>query len=84
MNGYFLRGVDDEHLLVFRSDDPEEIFRVIRRLCECRDKDTRALAETLEKEWYEQYTRHNGQVKPDHKKSTNNSTRKRSRKTTDT
>jgi hypothetical protein len=51
MNGYFLNGLDGEQILVFRSHDHEEIFRIITRLCASRDKEIRALAEKLHIEW---------------------------------
>ena len=53
MNGYFLRGVNDDNILVFRSDDPEELLRIIQRLCASRDKQTKALAQQLELQWFE-------------------------------
>lgn len=52
VQGYFLRGVQDDHILVFRTDDPEEILRIIKRLGASRDKQMRALAEKLELDWY--------------------------------
>lgn len=52
MTGYFLRGVNNDNILVFRSDDPEELLSVIKRLCASRDKQIRALGETLELDWY--------------------------------
>jgi hypothetical protein len=48
---YFLRGVEDEHLLVFRGDDAEEILFIIKRLAACRDKQIKAMAQKLEEEW---------------------------------
>ncbi|AXQ63334.1 hypothetical protein SEA_COMRADE_64 [Streptomyces phage Comrade] len=51
MNGYFLRGITEDNILVFRSDDPEELLRIIKRLCASRDKQIRALAEQLEIDW---------------------------------
>lgn len=48
---YFLRGVEDEHLLVFRGDDAEEILFIIARLAACRDKKIKAMARKLEEEW---------------------------------
>jgi uncharacterized protein YaaQ len=53
VNGYFLRGVNEDHILVFRSDDPEELLRIIQRLCASRDKQMKALAQQLELNWYE-------------------------------
>jgi len=53
VNGYFLRGVNEDHILVFRSDDPEELLRIIRRLSASRDKQMKALAQQLELNWYE-------------------------------
>lgn len=52
MQAYFLRGVKDDNILVFRSSDPEELLRIIKRLGASRDKQMRALAETLEINWY--------------------------------
>lgn len=51
MNGYFLRGITDDNILVFRSEDPEELLQIIRRLCASRDKQIRALAQQLEIDW---------------------------------
>jgi len=50
--GYFLRGISDDNILVFRSDDSEELLRIIKRLCASRDKQIRALAKQLEIDWY--------------------------------
>jgi hypothetical protein len=50
--GYFLRGITDDNILVFRSDDPEELLRIIQRLCASRDKQIRALAKQIELDWY--------------------------------
>jgi HEPN domain-containing protein len=51
--GYFLRGVKEDHILVFRSDDPEELLQVIQRLGASRDKQMRALAQQLEINWFD-------------------------------
>ncbi|UVK61334.1 hypothetical protein SEA_ANGELA_79 [Streptomyces phage Angela] len=48
---YFLRGVEDEHLLVFRGNSSEEILFIIKRLAACRDKEIKAMARKLEEEW---------------------------------
>jgi hypothetical protein len=53
VNGYFLRGVNEDNILVFRSDDPEELLRIIQRLCASRDKQMKALAQQLELNWFE-------------------------------
>lgn len=53
-SGYFLRGINEDHILVFRSEDPEELLRIIQRLCASRDKGIRALAKQLEIDWYSQ------------------------------
>jgi hypothetical protein len=53
VNGYFLRGVNEDNILVFRSDDPEELLRIIQRLCASRDKQMKALAKQLELNWFE-------------------------------
>lgn len=52
VNGYFLRGVSDDNILVFRSDDSEELLRIIQRLGASRDKQMRALAKQLEIDWF--------------------------------
>jgi hypothetical protein len=48
---YFLRGIEDEHLLVFRGDSSEDILFIIKRLAACRDKKIKAMAIKLEEEW---------------------------------
>lgn len=53
LGGYFLRGIQDDHILVFRTDDPEDILRLITRLKASRDKEIKALAEILEMQWFE-------------------------------
>lgn len=50
--GYFLRGINEDNILVFRSDDSEELLLIINRLCASRDKRIRALAKQLEIDWY--------------------------------
>jgi HEPN domain-containing protein len=51
--GYFLKGVAEDHILVFRSSDPEELLQVIQRLGASRNKQMRALAQQLEINWNE-------------------------------
>jgi hypothetical protein len=51
VNGYFLRGINEDNILVFRSDDSEDLLRIIQRLCASRDKQIRALAQQLEIDW---------------------------------
>jgi len=51
MDGYFLRGIKDDNILVFRSMDPEELLLIIQRLSASRDKKLRALAQKLEIDW---------------------------------
>lgn len=53
MIGYFLKGVADDNILVFRSNDPEELLQVIQRLGASRNKTLKALANQLELNWYE-------------------------------
>jgi len=48
INGYFLRGIKDDNILVFRAEDSEELLIIIRRLSASRDKKLRALAKKLE------------------------------------
>lgn len=52
MIGYFLKGVAEDNILVFRSDDPEELLQIIERLKASRTKQMKALAEKLELDWY--------------------------------
>lgn len=54
MNGYFLRGVDEEILLVFRSYDSHDIISVIRKIKTLRDKRIKELASALEEEFYQE------------------------------
>jgi hypothetical protein len=51
IDGYFLRGIKDDNILVFRSMDPEELLIIIQRLSASRDKKLRALAQQLEIDW---------------------------------
>jgi hypothetical protein len=51
INGYFLRGIRQDNILVFRSEDPEELLVIIKRLGASRDKKLRALAKKLEIDW---------------------------------
>jgi hypothetical protein len=52
LRAYFLNGVDDDSILVFRSEDSEALFRIISRLAASRDKEIRGLAQQLELEWF--------------------------------
>lgn len=52
MIGYFMRGVKDDNILVFRSEDAEEILQVIRRLGASRNKQMKAIANKLELDWF--------------------------------
>lgn len=53
LQAYFLKGVDDDSILVFRSDDADTLFRLISRLAASRDKEIRGIANKLEIEWFE-------------------------------
>jgi hypothetical protein len=55
MNGYFLEGINGEHLLVFRSHDEESVLRIIKKLRTSRDKEIKALADRLELEWFDRH-----------------------------
>jgi hypothetical protein len=60
LGAYFLSGVADDHILVFRSDDAEDLLRIITRLAASRDKEIRSLAQQLELQWFErQYNKEN-------------------------
>ncbi len=63
MDGYFLRGVTDEYLLVFRGADEEQMLRIICKLQTTRDKELKKLAQQLELEWYERFRNNNGKPK---------------------
>ncbi len=52
LDGYFLKGVSGETVLVFRSDDPEALLLIIQKLCKTRHKEIKGVATTLETEWY--------------------------------
>lgn len=52
MIGYFLRGIKEDHILVFRSDDAEELLQIINRLKASRNKQMKALANKLELDWF--------------------------------
>lgn len=54
MRGYFLRGAEDEILLVFRSYDPHDIISIIRKAKTVRDKSIKELADELEQEFYDE------------------------------
>lgn len=51
ITGYFLRGVKEDNILVFRSDDMEELLQIIRRVGASRSKQMKALADKLEADW---------------------------------
>lgn len=52
MKAYFLKGIQDDNILVFRSEDPEELLQVIQRLAASRNKQMKAVAEKLELDWF--------------------------------
>lgn len=79
MNGYFLRGLED-HILVFRSLDPEDLLRVITRLGASRDKQIKAIANKLEMEFYDRDREHSQQVKQEDARAGNDRNAKRTRK----
>ena len=57
LGAYFLKGVGEDHILVFRTGDSEDILRIIQRLAASRDKEIKGLAKQLELQWFErQYT----------------------------
>jgi hypothetical protein len=52
VNGYFLKGSNGEHILVFRSKDEECLLLILRKLQTGRNKELKMLAERLETDWY--------------------------------
>jgi hypothetical protein len=52
LGAYFLRGVTDDNILVFRTPDDETLLRIIQRLAASRDKEIRGVAKKLELEWF--------------------------------
>lgn len=83
-----MKGVEEEHLLVFRVDDPDVMLQIIDRLAASRDKQIRAEALKLELEWYKIYNdRHRGDSKQagqEDKRQSPSSGRDRNRKTRNT
>lgn len=67
MNAYILRGVTDEYCLVFRSDEAEDVCRIIARLRKCRDKDLQRIADQLEKDFNERYRSDPSNARPKNK-----------------
>lgn len=53
LDGYMLEGMTGEHLLVFRSDDPELILSIIQRLQRSGNKEIKVWADKLELEWFQ-------------------------------
>jgi len=53
IDGYTLRGISGEDVLVFRTDDPEVLLAIIQRLMRTRNKELKAIAAQLEKQWFE-------------------------------
>lgn len=51
MRGYLLQGVEDEVILVVRSNDCEELLRVVRRMMDSRDKQIKEMGRQLEKDY---------------------------------
>jgi hypothetical protein len=63
LRAYFLNGVEDDSILVFRSDDADTLFRIISRLAASRDKEIRGLAKNLEIEWFKRtYNKENNGI----------------------
>lgn len=84
MNGYFLEGIENESVLVIRTDNSEDILKVINKLSTSRDKEIRALAGKLEKDFYDRYIRNNCKSGPENKKKDKVSDRNRVAKTANT
>jgi hypothetical protein len=62
---YILQGVEEEYLMVFRSDALEDLLFVIQRLAACRDKKIKAMAKQLEEDWNRiEYRRYSGGAEP--------------------
>ena len=59
VNGYVIRGVDGELLLVVRSRDEDLIYTIIERIKKSRDKKVRELAEHLEEMYFDKFNGRN-------------------------
>lgn len=82
MNGYVIRGIDDELLLVIRSMDEELIHQIIKKISSMREKEIKALAEDLEMDLLNGHTNgSNGKPKPKDKGSGSRGVRRNGRKT---
>jgi len=79
MDGYLLKGIDDEILVVFRSFDEAEVTALIKRLSGIRDKGIKELA--LEEELYGGHYRNNEQLESQDTSEGSRSKRGGSRKT---
>jgi hypothetical protein len=80
MEGYVLTSVEDEYLLVIRSEDYEVILQIIDRIAASRRKDFKEFALELEKSLNDDGRRRNsGETRS--KNKTKNSTSNRSRRT---
>lgn len=51
MEGYFLRGADDEKLLVIRSTNDDLLWSIIQRLAKMRHREIKKLGRALQEEF---------------------------------
>ena len=80
MEGYVLTGIEDEYLLVIKSEDYEIILQVIDRIAASRRKEFKKFALELEKSLNDDGRRRNSSETRS-KNKTKNTTSNRSRRT---
>jgi len=80
MEGYVLTGIEDEYLLVIKSEDYEIILQIIDRIAASRRKDFKEFALELEKSLNDDGRRRNSSETRS-KNKTKNTTSNRSRRT---
>ena len=85
MDGYILKGVNDEYLLVIKSDNIETILHLIDKISTSTKDEIKDLASKLEKSLYDDGSRRNsGKAGPKNKTKSANSGSSRRTKATDT
>lgn len=52
LEGYFLSGLEGKHILVFRTDEEDDLLLLIDKLKTSRAKRVKGLAQRLELDWY--------------------------------
>lgn len=82
MDGYVLKGIDDEYLLVIKSHEYELILSIIDRISASRRKDFKQFAIELEKSLNDDGRRRNpGETRSKNKTKNTTGNRNRNKKT---